>query len=149
MKLPELKIAVTYKNKNSESILVNSSQAVSDVAKKIFNADTIAWTEEAVMLCLSRSSHLIAYYKVSCGGMAGTVIDPKVIFSVALNACAQSIILIHNHPSGMLKPSEADNRITKKLYEAGKLLEINLLDHLIIAPDGTYFSYAEETNLIS
>jgi DNA repair protein RadC len=75
--------------------------------------------------------------------MAGTIADPKVIFSAALKACASSIILSHNHPSGNLKPSNADIQLTKKIVNAGNLLDIAVLDHVIVSAEG-YYSFADE-----
>ena len=80
------------------------------------------------------------------GGIAGTVVDPKIIFKFALDFMASSIILCHNHPSGNNQPSEADNRLTKKIKEAGNLLDIMVLDHLIIA-DQCFYSFADEGKL--
>ncbi|MFT5383884.1 MAG: DNA repair protein RadC [Saprospiraceae bacterium] len=82
--------------------------------------------------------------KISSGGMAGTVVDAKIIFRKALeNGPASGIILAHNHPSGNLKPSQADIDITKKLKKAGETLDINVLDHLIIAGQ-SYYSFADD-----
>jgi DNA repair protein RadC len=80
---------------------------------------------------------------VSSGGVAGTVADPKLIFGVALKANACSVILVHNHPSDNLKPSNADKMLTEKIKQGGKLLDISVLDHLIISPEG-YYSFADE-----
>ncbi len=74
--------------------------------------------------------------------MTGTVADPKLIFKKVLDSLATGIVLIHNHPSGKKKPSEADNRLTKKIKEAGELLDISVFDHVIFTDDG-YFSYSE------
>ena len=89
----------------------------------------------------------LGIYHLSKGGIAGTVVDPKIVFSVALKSAASSLILIHNHPSGNLQPSEADKTITKKLVDAAKLLDINVLDHLIISIE-SYYSFADEGLLI-
>ena len=75
--------------------------------------------------------------------MAGTVVDPKMIFKAALDEKASSIILCHNHPSGNTQPSEEDKKLTKKISEAGKVLEIAVLDHIIVAHSG-FFSFADE-----
>ena len=75
--------------------------------------------------------------------MSGTVVDPRMIFKSALDYKAQAIILCHNHPSGTAKPSEADIRLTKNMVEAGKVLEISVLDHIIITQQG-FFSFADE-----
>jgi DNA repair protein RadC len=80
---------------------------------------------------------------ISQGGIAGTVADPKIIFAVALKACASGIILSHSHPSGESSPSEADIKLTRKLVEVGKLLDINVFDHIIVCSE-SYFSFADE-----
>lgn len=98
--------------------------------------------EEFWMICLSRRLEIIKTVQLSIGGVSGTVIDPKIVFSKALEAKCNSIIVSHNHPSGTLKPSEEDIRITKQLSEGGKLLEIRLADHLIFT-NNDYFSFAD------
>lgn len=148
MKLPEITIQVKYKNSTEEKIIIDGAPKVVEVAQKIFNSDTIAWTEEVLMLCLSRRNELVGYYKVSSGGMSASIIDPKVVFTIALNSCAHGIIMLHNHPSGNLKPSEQDDLITKRLRDSGKILDIKLLDHIIIVPDGKYYSYANESSIL-
>jgi DNA repair protein RadC len=112
----------------------------------MFNKDTFDWTEEMILLCLNRANKPIGYYKVSTGGVAGTICDAKVIYTIALNATATSIILSHNHPSGNLTPSEADKKVTKQIKAAGELLEIKLLDHLILTDEG-FYSFADEGEL--
>lgn len=99
--------------------------------------------EEFHILLLNRSNTIIAKEFISRGGIAGTVVDPKLIFKPALQQLASAIVLCHNHPSGNLRPSDQDISLTKKLKEAGMLLEIPVLDHLIISDTG-YFSFADE-----
>ena len=99
--------------------------------------------EEFWMLFLNRANLVMGKQKVSAGGMSGTVVDPKIVFKAALDQKASSIILCHNHPSGNLKPSEQDIRLTKNLAEAGKMLEISVLDHVIVSNSG-FFSFADE-----
>lgn len=99
--------------------------------------------EEFWVLLLNRANRLIKKKRVSEGGVSGTVADPKIIFKLALDELASGIIVAHNHPSGNLKPSESDITLTKKLKEGGKLLEINVLDH-IIAGHNQYLSFADE-----
>lgn len=99
--------------------------------------------EEFWLLMLNRANQVIRKERCSAGGVAGTVTDPKIIFKAALQQLASSLILVHNHPSGNTKPSEADLKITKKLKEAGALLDIPVLDHLIFT-DSTYYSFADE-----
>ena len=99
--------------------------------------------EEFWVLLLNRNNLVIDKMMVSQGGLSGTVIDVRIILKLALDKLACSIILCHNHPSGNLLPSEADKDITKKIKEAGKHMDIPVLDHLIIGND-SYFSFADE-----
>lgn len=102
--------------------------------------------EEFWTLLLNRSNMVIKKQLISSGGVAGTIADPKIIFKSALEELASSIIMVHNHPSGSLKPSQADINLTKKMKEGGKFLEIPVLDHLIFTNNG-YFSFADENML--
>ncbi|PID92392.1 MAG: hypothetical protein CSA96_03345 [Bacteroidetes bacterium] len=99
--------------------------------------------EEFWLLMLNRANRVLGRYKVSQGGLSGTVIDTRIILKKALDNLASSIIVCHNHPSGNKQPSEADVRITEKLKKAADIVEITLLDHVIIA-DKHYFSFADE-----
>ncbi|MDJ1478930.1 DNA repair protein RadC [Cytophagaceae bacterium YF14B1] len=99
--------------------------------------------EEFWVVLLNRSNIVMKKVQISVGGVSGTVADPKLIFKTALENLASSIILVHNHPSGNLKPSQADKDLTHKLKEAGKYLEIPVLDHVIIT-EKSYFSFADE-----
>lgn len=126
-----------------ELISINNSDKLAETLRCIFDADSFEWTEEFILLCLNRANKLIGYYKVSRGGQHGTVADPKVIFTTALNCGACGIIVAHNHPSGNPKPSSQDIEITRKLEEAGQLLDIKLIDHLILTP-ASYYSFTDE-----
>lgn len=99
--------------------------------------------EEFHILLLNRTNIVIRKEKISTGGISATVVDPKLIFKSALEHRASSLVLSHNHPSGNLKPSNEDISLTKNIKEAGMLLQIPVLDHLIIS-DTTYFSFADE-----
>lgn len=99
--------------------------------------------EEFWLLMLNRANRILGRFKVSQGGLSGTVIDTRIILKKALDNLASSIIVCHNHPSGNNKPSDADVKITEKLKKAAEMLEIKLLDHVIIA-DKSYFSFADE-----
>lgn len=107
-------------------------------------SEQIGLVEEFMILLLDRSNRVMGIYPVSVGGIAATVVDPKIIFAAALKGRASAIILAHNHPSGSLKPSQADKEITQKLKQGGELLDTPILDHLILLPDGGYFSFADE-----
>ncbi|HCW07531.1 MAG TPA: hypothetical protein DGG95_09235 [Cytophagales bacterium] len=99
--------------------------------------------EEFWVLLLNRANRLIKKKRVSEGGVSGTVADPKIIFKLAVEELASGIIVAHNHPSGNLKPSDSDMNLTKKLKEAGKVLEVGVFDHIIVAQQ-KYFSFADE-----
>jgi DNA repair protein RadC len=99
--------------------------------------------EEFWVLLLNRANRVMGKHMISKGGVSGTIADPKVIFNRALLMQASAIILLHNHPSGNTNPSQADRDITRKLKNAGELLDLPVLDHLIVAEDG-YFSFADE-----
>ncbi|MBN8822111.1 MULTISPECIES: DNA repair protein RadC [unclassified Spirosoma] len=99
--------------------------------------------EEFWILLMNRANEILRPVQISSGGISGTVADPKIIFKQALEHLASSIILFHNHPSGNLTPSQADKDLTRKLKDAGRILDIPVLDHLIFT-DKAYFSFADE-----
>jgi DNA repair protein RadC len=99
--------------------------------------------ENFCILLLNRANKVLRAVKISDGGITGTVVDPRKVFKIALDNNATSIILGHNHPSGQLTPSDADIKLTRKLKEAGEMLDLPVLDHLIIG-DGNYYSFADE-----
>ena len=92
---------------------------------------------------LNRANRVNHYEVISIGGITGTVADPRIIFKKALAEDAVCIILFHNHPSGNLQPSRADEELTKKIIQAAKLFDIRILDHIIVSEYG-YFSFADE-----
>jgi len=99
--------------------------------------------EEFWIMLIGRSNKVLAKELVSKGGLSGTVADPRIIFHIAIQHQASNIIMVHNHPSGSLKPSREDLMLTKKIVDAGNLLDIKVLDHLIIS-DAGYFSFGDE-----
>jgi DNA repair protein RadC len=102
--------------------------------------------EEFWIILLNRANVVTNKLQVSAGGVAGTVADPKIIFKLALEHLSSGIILIHNHPSGNLSPSQTDIDLTKKLREAGKFLDVPVLDHVIFT-DNDYYSFADKGTL--
>lgn len=99
--------------------------------------------EKFCVLCLSHANKLLHYEFVSSGGLTSTIVDPKLIFKIAVQYTAGKLIIAHNHPSGHLKPSEADRMITARIKSGAGMLDIRLVDHLIIA-DEKYYSFADE-----
>ncbi|WP_291777253.1 DNA repair protein RadC [Cecembia sp.] len=99
--------------------------------------------EHFYVILLNRSNHVIKKQLISKGGISGTIADPKIIFKHALDNLASSMILVHNHPSGNIKPSEQDRRLTSRLKSVGQNLEVPVLDHIIFT-DVAYFSFSDE-----
>ena len=98
--------------------------------------------EYFILMFLNRSNIISSYYLLSIGGINGTIADIRLAFGIALKCLANAIIIIHNHPSGNLQPSDADLKLTNKFKEAGILLEIPILDHIILTKE-SYFSFEE------
>ena len=119
--------------------IIRSSKDCFNQLKSIFE-DLLH--EEFYVLCLNRANRIITIEQISKGGISGTVADGKIIFKKALENNASSIILAHNHPSGQLKPSDADKRLTKHMSEFGKMIDLQVLDHLIIA-ENNFYSFAD------
>lgn len=148
MKLPEIEISIKYKGtKRTELRKVQSSKDMYVILKKMYNEDQIFWNEQAILICLNNANKVIGYYKISQGGMTATVIDSRIIFTTALNCVGTTqIILSHNHPSGNTSPSQQDKAVTEKIKNAGKILDIQLIDHIIYTDEG-YYSFMDEEKL--
>ncbi len=119
---------------------ITSSRDIYDLMKRELYDEPV---EYFYLILLSRSNQVIKKVQISKGGTAGTVVDSKLIFKSALEHLSQSLILVHNHPSGNLKPSHQDIKLTERLVRAGKELDLPIIDHVIFADDG-YFSFADE-----
>jgi DNA repair protein RadC len=141
-KVSEVEIVYRNRVKASERIKIHKSNDCFELLKSYWE-DKLDYCEQFYLLLLNRANIVLGVSKISEGGISGTVVDPKRIFQVTLKANASSIILCHNHPSGSLVPSEADRRLTRKIRDAGALLDITTLDHLIITSDG-YYSFADQ-----
>lgn len=136
-------IRVSYTNENREKIRVHGSDSAYRILLACWDKSTIELQEEFKELLLNRANRILGVNSVSKGGVSGTLVDPKLVFNVSLKCNASAIILAHNHPSGNLNPSTNDKQLTQKLKSAGEFLDIKVLDHLIITPEG-YFSFADE-----
>ncbi len=140
-------LTVNYRHRIKPSLMpkLACSQDSVDVLRMVWS-DKLEHIEEFVVICLNRANRMLGWAKVSSGGLSGTVADPKVIFQIALKSNASSIILAHNHPSGNVQPSEMDIRLTRKNKEAGLVLDLQVLDHIILSSEG-YYSFADEGTL--
>ncbi len=142
-KIAEIELVYRTNVKASQRPLVTSSGEVYQILRQCWDENKIEFVEQFKVLLLNRAGRALGIFEVSTGGVSGTVADPKLIFSAALKANASSLILAHNHPSGNTAPSAADRALTKKIKEAGEVLEIAVLDHVIVTTEG-YRSLADE-----
>lgn len=140
--LSEIQVAYSTKVKFKDMPKITSSKDCESVLRNIWSPH-IEFREEFYLLLLNRANKVIGWHCISQGGLDSTVADIRIIFSIALKCVATGIIVAHNHPSGNLKPSESDIALTRKVKEAGKLLDITLFDHLILSNEG-YYSFADE-----
>lgn len=138
-------IQLIYKSKVKPSMRpkVASSKDTYTVLKKYWDENKIEFIEQFKVLFLNRANKVIGIYEVSTGTTTHTAVDTRGIFVAALKANAVAVILSHNHPSGNLTPSQADRDLTRKATEAGRFLEITVLDHIIITSEA-YYSFADE-----
>lgn len=131
------------RRRSAEAIGKPAVKSSRDAFEALYSSVTDLDHEQFWVLLLDQANKVLRTERISQGGITGTVADPKKIFKAALNISACNIILCHNHPSGQLKPSDADIKLTKKLVASGDMLDIKVIDHLIIGQD-EYFSFADE-----
>jgi DNA repair protein RadC len=136
-------IQVTYKPAIGEKPIICSALDAYNEFKHFFDPGTIALQEQFMVMYLNRSSRVLGIYPLSKGGITGTVADIRLILSVALKIAATSIILAHNHPSGNVRPSGTDIELTQKITEAARIMDINVLDHIILTGAGSYYSFGD------
>jgi DNA repair protein RadC len=139
---PKIRIVYSKKIKNKDRPKITKSQDAVDVFRELWSKQ-IEIREEFIVLLVDRSNRVLGYQLLSKGGMTGTVADIKLIYSVALESLASGIIIAHNHPSGNTQPSNSDLQLTKKIQEAGKHIDITLLDHIILTKE-SHYSFADE-----
>jgi DNA repair protein RadC len=140
-KLPQ--ISLKYDKGTFQREKISSSRESFDLLQRLFNSDTIDLCEQFMVLLINRANNTIGYFNLSTGGVSATVADPKLIYATALTTGASAMIIAHNHPSGNLKASKEDIDLTRRLKEAGNMLDIQVLDHIILA-DGRYLSFSDE-----
>lgn len=138
--LPE--ITLKLKKGNVLKAKIRSSKDAVNIFREVWDKDTLEICESVMIIFLNRSNNTIGWFKVSQGGINGTIVDNRLILVTALKCLASSMIICHNHPSGNTEPSPADINVTKKLKEAAALLDMQILDHLILTED-SYYSMAD------
>jgi DNA repair protein RadC len=141
--IAEVQLIYKSKVKASDRLQVKCSRDAYNIFMENWNSDIIEFVEEFKILLMNRSNSVLGILEISKGGISGTVTDVRLIFQAAIKCNASGIICAHNHPSGNLNPSESDTRLTNKIREAGMLMDIQLLDHLIIINDSSYYSFAD------
>ena len=139
----EIELIYKSKVKASERPKVTTSRDAYQLFKQNWDENKIEFIEQFKVMFLNRANKVLAIFEMSSGGVTGTIADPKLVFMAALKLNASNIILCHNHPSGSLKPSRADEELTLKIKEAAKYFDIKVLDHMIVS-DAGYFSFADE-----
>ena len=144
----EVSLIYVTKVKPSDRLSVKCSRDAQKIFFDSWNHNTIEHKETVKMLLLNRANKVLGITTLSEGGISGTVTDVRMIFQYAIKGNASGIILAHNHPSGNINPSESDLKITQKVKEAGNLLDIQLLDHIILTPEmDLYRSFADEGHI--
>lgn len=125
-----------------KKVKIKSSQNASDYARNFFSDDLTIY-ESFFLILLNNANNTTGYVKISQGGITGTLVDVRIIAKYAVDTLASGVIMVHNHPSGTLRPSQADRSITEKVKKALSLFDCKVLDHIILTED-SYFSFADE-----
>lgn len=139
----EVELVYKTKVKPSDRPLISSSKSCYQLLLQTWDENKIDFVEQFKVLLLNRCNRVLGILELSTGGITGTVADVRLVMTAALKANAVAIILSHNHPSGSLKPSRPDEDLTTKIKQAGKFLDIQVLDHVIVTSEG-YYSFADE-----
>ena len=142
-KVAEVELVYKSKVKSSERIQISGSKDSYDVFSALWNDDELELREQFKAIYLNRANKIVGFYEVSSGGITATIADTRLILKAALDLLACSMLIAHNHPSGNLKPSKADEELTQKIKVAAEFHDIKLLDHIILSDQG-YYSFADE-----
>ena len=142
LKIAEIEVQYSTNIKPSERVKISGSKDAADAFRNVWR-QPLELKECFYAMFLNRANKVLGTLLISEGGISGTVVDVRSIFSTALKANSSSIILAHNHPSGNSSPSDSDLKITNKLKNAGEILDIQVLDHVILLSDG-FTSLADE-----
>jgi DNA repair protein RadC len=140
----EITIQYSSKVKPSDRPKITGSREAAEILRSFFG-ETLEHHESFYAMYLNRANKVLGVTKIGQGGTAGCVADPKIIFQGAIKANACGIILCHNHPSGNMTASQQDIDLTKKLVAGGKIIDVQVLDHVILSPEeDKHFSFADE-----
>ncbi len=149
MKTRVNEVTLCYKEKRSvlQSKGITCAKDGASIAFEHWNKNTIGFQEHFKVLLLNNSNKVKGIYEVSSGGIMGTLVDIRIVFALILKSLSTAVILAHNHPSGKLTPSLADKQLTQKIRSAAEFFDIKVLDHLILSPDGDFYSFVENALL--
>lgn len=139
----EVELVYKTRVKAADRPAIRCSKDTYELLLRIWNKNTIDFQEEFKVMLLNQANRVLGIYEASSGGITGTVADPRTILASAIKGLAAKIVLAHNHPSGNLKPSTADEQLTIKIKQGAGLLDIKVLDHIILTSEG-YLSFADE-----
>ncbi|MEA5426395.1 JAB domain-containing protein [Arcicella lustrica] len=141
-------IEIIYKNKTPyhDRLKIDAPWVAYDVLHSTWDAGKIELLEQFKIMLLDHRCNCLGISEVGSGGMSGVIIDTKIVFATALQAKANRLILAHNHPSGVLEPSDADILMTRRMVKAGQILDLPVVDHLIVTPHG-YYSFSENGHI--
>lgn len=145
-KVAEIELVYRSKVKANDRVKVVTAHEAYRVFMRHWDDNKIDLVEQVKMILLDTANRCLGIVDIGLGGMDLCIVDPRIVFAAALKGKASGIILAHNHPSGNLKPSRSDTMLTNKLVEAGKLLDLRLLDHLIVTSEG-YYSFGNDGTL--
>lgn len=140
-----LEISLKRKKSDYKKVKISRSQDANKYSRQFYHDDLTIY-ESFFIILLNQSNNTIGYAKISQGGVAGTVVDPKLVAKYAIDSLAKSVILVHNHPSGNLKASEADKKVTNKINKVLNLFDCQVLDHIILT-ETEYLSFADSSLL--
>ena len=136
----EVKVAYKLNQELQSRPVINSIEDAYGILHEVYDRDTIGMQEQFIVLYLNRNNKLIGSYAGFFGGITSTVVDVKIIINVALKVMASGIIVSHNHPSGNMHASDMDNKLNEKIKNAAHMFDIQLLDHVLVGPEGDYCS---------
>ncbi|MDL5511142.1 JAB domain-containing protein [Arenibacter sp. M-2] len=142
-KVNEIQISYREKMATLKSDPIKSSEHAAKLLFDTWDKNTIGLQETFKILLLNNSNKVKGVYPLSTGGITGTLVDVRILFAIVLKTLSVGILLAHNHPSYKTEPSEADKKLTDKIKRAAQLFDVRVLDHLIITPNGEYYSFAD------
>jgi len=143
-KLAEVTLSYNTEIPVSQQPQVTSPGRAVELLRSVWGEGQLELREEFLVLLLNNSKRCLGWAKISSGGATATIVDPAAVLRVAILANAQSVLLNHNHPSGNLEASKADITLTNRIVKSGKLLGVDVADHIILTARGGYLSFREE-----